>query len=312
MTDADVDGAHILTLLLTFFYRQMPEIIERGHVYIAQPPLYKVKKGKQENYIKDDRALQDYLGAIGLKGATLWPGGDQPPITGAALEKLYHQYIEASRAIQNAARRYPQNLLKALMMYDTYHSHFCYDHDLLKQWWEGVAYELNKQAADYEHYTCNVMTRTDEDGDKHYQLVLYCTVYNVTTETKVPFSFFEGKEYKTIKQFGENISGLIKEDATVEREGRQASVNSFEKVAEWLLDQARKGQNIQRYKGLGEMNSQQLWETTMDPDERVLLKVTVQDAVNSDELFSMLMGDHVEPRRAFIEQNALDVVNLDT
>jgi DNA gyrase subunit B len=317
MTDADVDGSHIRTLLLTFFYRQYPELVEKGYIYIAQPPLYKVKKGKQETYVKDDAALVEYLGQIGLSGASLFSGNDAPAISGVGLESLYNQYQKTMRVIQSVSRRYPESFLKALIEFTPYDSNIRHDKAVLTNWWMALESRLNEFTHEYEAYHCEVVERvqeTEEDESKEeifYDLMLHRVVHSVNSTIHIPFSFFEGKDYKQMCALGELLEGLIGENAYIQRGDKRQPIDTFEQVADWLLVEAKRGQNIQRYKGLGEMNPDQLWETTMDPAERRMLQVKVSDAVAADELFTTLMGDHVEPRRDFIETNALNVMNLD-
>ena len=310
MTDADVDGSHIRTLLLTFFYRQYPELVEKGYIYIAQPPLYKVKKGKQETYVKDDSELVDYLGQIGLNGASLHPGGSVPAISGVGLEALYNQYQKTMSVIKALSKKYPLSFLTGLIEYSPYHSDLRHNKESLAVWWKGLEERLNIITHQYDNYTCEIIERSDE-GRIYYDLILHKVLHSVETIMQIPFSFFEAKDYKLICALGESLKGLISEGAYVQRGERKIDVDSFDQVSDWLISEAKRGQNVQRYKGLGEMNPDQLWETTMDPSERHMLQVTIQDAVEADELFSTLMGDHVEPRRDFIENNALNVVNLD-
>lgn len=308
MTDADVDGSHIRTLLLTFFYRQMPELIGRGYIYIAQPPLYKVKRGKQEAYLKDDVALAEYLGSIGIEGALLYPGDNIPPISGVGLESLYQQYQKTNAKMIYLSRRYPMNALKALVSYAAYS--LATNESELSIWWQGFAEHVNKQSGGYEFYTTKVYSEQHED-EKVIKLKLSRLLYGVNTEYSFSLSFFESKDYQSIVELGTQLNGLLTKAAYVERGSKKEFVDTFEQAMEWLISEAKRGQNVQRYKGLGEMNPEQLWETTMDPAERRMLQVTVADAVAADELFSTLMGDDVEPRRDFIESNALNVVNID-
>ena len=316
MTDADVDGSHIRTLLLTFFYRQMPEIVEQGHIYIAQAPLYKVKKGKQETYVKDEQALSNYLGQIGLEGAELIPGTDQPPVAGAALENLYYLHQETERVIASTVRRYPEAFLRALTRHTPFDVEQENDQSVISNWWLALEPVLNAKVNEYESYRCRINERTewDEQASEYttaYDLILHREVYAVETEFVIPLKFLESREYKTLASYSKTLHGLIGEGAYIQRGEKYQSISSFEEAVDWLLQQAKKGQQIQRYKGLGEMNPDQLWETTMDPKERRLLQVTISDAIKADDLFSTLMGDEVEPRRGFIENNALNVVNLD-
>ena len=315
MTDADVDGSHIRTLLLTFFYRQLPEIVEKGYIYIAQPPLYKVKKGKQETYIKDDIELSKYLGHIGLVDAALIPDKGIPAITGVFLEKLYNLHQEAERIISLNMRRYPEAFLRALIRYQSFDVEHEDNQDLILNWWLGLQEMINKVAKDHEQYTCSVEERIEEDDEDisiiHHDLVLNRLTYAVNTKYVVPINFLESKDYKTLSKFGEETNGLLGAEAMIQRSGKESPIDSFEQAVDWLLKEAKRGQYVQRYKGLGEMNPGQLWETTMDPLERRMLQVRVSDAIVADDLFSTLMGDEVEPRREFIDANALNVVNLD-
>jgi DNA gyrase subunit B len=315
MTDADVDGSHIRTLLLTFFYRQLPEIVEKGYIYIAQPPLYKVKKGKQETYIKDDIELSKYLGHIGLVDAALIPDKDIPAITGVFLEKLYNLHQQAERIILLNLRRYPEAFLRALIRYESFDVEHEDNQELISNWWLGLQSTINKVAKTHEQYTCSVELRIEESEDgvatTHNDLVLNRLTYAVDTKYVVPINFLESKDYKTLSKFGEETNDLLGVEAKIQRGGKESPIDSFEQAVDWLLKEAKRGQYVQRYKGLGEMNPGQLWETTMDPVERRMLQVGVSDAIVADDLFSTLMGDEVEPRREFIDANALNVVNLD-
>ncbi|MCF6767265.1 DNA topoisomerase (ATP-hydrolyzing) subunit B [Thiotrichales bacterium 19S11-10] len=311
MTDADVDGSHIRTLLLTFFYRQLPELVSRGHIYIAQPPLYKIKKGKQEMYLKDDLQLNEYLGQIGLEGAKLYPEDQTPPIQGIGLEKLYTQYQKVMQVVSHLSRRYPESFLKSLVYYEAYEPDWNSESKALDKWWQALEVHLNDRALSYESYQCTTALRQEEDEQEVHQLILKRRFHGVETPYIIPFTFFEGKDYKLICQLGDELKGLIGDKARIERGEKSQPIDHFEQAIEWLLKEAKRGQSIQRYKGLGEMNPDQLWETTMDPETRRMLQVSVQDALQADELFSTLMGDQVEPRREFIEQNALNVKNID-
>lgn len=309
MTDADVDGSHIRTLLLTFFFRQMPELIERGYVYIAQPPLYKVKKGKQENYLKDDLALDEYLIGIALENARLLPGDDAPPITGVQLEKLVHEYRDVMKVVDRQSRVFPRIVLEQLIYQAVLTEDSLSQADFMNDWCKALTTSVNEVADVTQQFSITAKQNSETGrylpevelathGLKHY--------YTLTHE------FIESPDYVKLCQLGEKLKGLLGDDAKVERgESMGISVKSFAEVVDWLLAQARRGINIQRYKGLGEMNPEQLWETTMDPDNRRMLQVTIEDAIATDQIFNTLMGDAVEPRREFIETNALYVSNLD-
>jgi DNA gyrase subunit B len=306
MTDADVDGSHIRTLLLTFFYRQMPELIERGHVYIAQPPLYKVKKGKQERYVKDDSELNDYLLQSALENAGLHVSADSPAIAGVTLETLAQNYLSVKATIDRLSRRYHGELLEKIVFMSSLSAES--DKSSAEAWFAELAKRLNADDSSAVHYDIAV-----EDDTEHGSWLARVNAisHNVGNERVMSSSFFASSEYQSMTALGEQLTDLLSEGAFVQRGERQADVSSFREALDWLMREARRGQHIQRYKGLGEMNPEQLWETTLDASARRLLQVQIEDAVAADEVFTTLMGDQVEPRRDFIETNALQVSNLD-
>jgi DNA gyrase subunit B len=308
MTDADIDGSHIRTLLLTFFYRQIPELIERGHIYIAQPPLYKVKRGKQELYVKDDNELNAVLLNSALDGASLHVNASAPALAGPGLEALARKYMEVQAIIKRWARRYDERLLEQLIYAPEVKASDFDRIDWLRGWAEDLKQRLNALADGTRSYEVEV--REGEEGHAA-RVIVHKTEHGLDTTKHLPREFFDSVEYQRITDLARTLSGLISEGAFVGRNDDRQEVGSFKEAIRWLFDQARKGQTIQRYKGLGEMNPEQLWETTIDPQSRRLMQVKIEDAVAADDIFTTLMGDQVEPRREFIEKNALSVMNLD-
>ena len=308
MTDADVDGSHIRTLLLTFFFRQMRELVENGHIYIAQPPLYKVSKGKNEQYVKDDVALMEYLTQKALESATLHVNPVAPALQGAALESLVNEFRLVGSLIERMSLVYPLEVLETLI-YTT-----GFNDDLLKNSDEVASWcgELQKNLEKIDSGTHRYQVSVTEDKERNVFLPrVEITAHGVPHHHTLSRDFFTSAEYSTIVTLGKTLIGLIEEGAYVQRGERQQLVDSFKQALDWLMSESRRGINTQRYKGLGEMNPEQLWETTMDPESRRMLVVTIEDAIAADQMFTTLMGDQVEPRRDFIETNALSVVNLD-
>jgi DNA gyrase subunit B len=307
MTDADVDGSHIRTLLLTFFYRQMHELIERGHIYIAQPPLYKVKRGKSEQYVKDDAELNALLLESALEGAVLEPGGLGGPIEGVALADLAGHYMRTQAAIKRWSRRHDAAVLEKLIYQPAINADLLGDQATMDRWCEQLAATLNADDGGARYtLTCQ---RDKSSGTLGVKVVR--THHGLSTDRRLTAEFFAGPEYRTLSELGARLNGLISDGASVTRGERRTEVRSFKQAMGWLLDEARRGQSIQRYKGLGEMNPDQLQETTMDPAKRRLLAVKIEDGYAADEIFTTLMGDEVEPRREFIERNALEAANID-
>ncbi len=313
MTDADVDGSHIRTLLLTFFFRQMPSLIEQGHVYIAQPPLYKVKRGKSEQYVKDDAELDSLLLKAALDGAVVH-GSPTLALEGAPLEELARHYVEVQGIVARWSRRYDARVLRALLDVPVFGSAQFADEAALQVWAGGLQRRLNE---DVRAGDSTWEVRAEPASAGHGQrLTVLRTEHGVTVEKHLQREFFDTGEYRRIGALAAALDGLCGPDAHVTRgdgEGaaRRRDIRRFGEAVDWLLEQARKGQAIQRYKGLGEMNPEQLWETTINPASRRLIQVRISDAAAAAGLFTMLMGDEVEPRREFIERNALSVANLD-
>ena len=304
MTDADVDGAHIRTLLLTLFYQQMPSLDERGHIYIAQPPLYKVKHGKDERYIKDDAELAQYMVTLALKDAQLVPAEGAAPVQGDALEELARHYLVANAVVQRLARVIDRATLEVLMA--------------------GVELDLDdtgaaeasarRLAAALGNSTVHVYAQHDEKTDKHRLRIERHHHGNVRASI-IDADFVHGADYAALSDAAKTFKGLVGSGARVRRglgdKQKEAAVADFRETIDWLMQEAESSVSRQRYKGLGEMNPEQLWETTMDPAVRRMLKVQIEDAIGADQIFTTLMGDEVEPRRAFIESNALYAGNID-
>lgn len=308
MTDADVDGSHIRTLLLTFFYRQMPELIERGYVYIGLPPLYKLKQGKTELYLKDDGALNQYLIGNAVDQAELRYSTEAPPIVGVALEKLLAEYQAALDQIERLSHRCDANLLTAMLELPPLDEAVWSDEAATAKWLSRIASKLNNVGLGRAQYRLRVQLATAEHPAA---LVVERDQHGLTHTQILPASFIASPEMRPILDVARHLADLVQAGAEVRRGNASAPVDSFARARSWLMDEAKKGRTIQRFKGLGEMNPDQLWETTVNPETRRLLQVSIEDAVAADQIFSTLMGDVVEPRREFIEANALRVANLD-
>ncbi len=304
MTDADVDGSHIRTLLLTFFYRQMPELIERGHIYIGQPPLYKIKQGKQEHYLKDDSELNEYLMARALDNASLVFDPDAPPLQGEGLESLTREYMAAIGAIDRLANRYDLVFLRQLVDYKAFSDSWSMDE--VAEWAAGLTERLKRHAGPSVSYLVEPC-----DSESGPSVRFTRVTHGVSDAREIRRSFFRSPEYRLIGSVAEKLIDLVQEGAEIHRGKASEPVSDFHGAYEWLMAESRKGRTFQRFKGLGEMNPEQLWDTTVNPETRRLLQVSIEDAVAADEIFATLMGDEVEPRREFIESHALDASNLD-
>jgi DNA gyrase subunit B len=306
MTDADVDGSHIRTLLLTFFYRQMKELVERGHIYIAQPPLYKVKKGKQEHYLKDEAEREEYLLNLAMDNSGLYINESVPAIKEEALESLSSQYLQVTAMIRRLSQRYDAEVLESLLFTPMgFVDEFTGDN--VKQWLSNSCNMLNTKFNGTRHYQAQL--KNDSDEDWAVEVLIRC--HGVDNTQIYNKDLFMSPELQALVKVNQQLDGLLTKESWVQRGERRQPVERFDQVIQWLMKEAQRGLGIQRYKGLGEMNPEQLWETTMNPDTRRMLQVKIEDAYQADEVFSTLMGDLVEPRREFIENNALSVVNLD-
>ncbi|UNM95602.1 DNA topoisomerase (ATP-hydrolyzing) subunit B [Ignatzschineria rhizosphaerae] len=304
MTDADVDGAHIRTLLLTFFYRQMRELVERGHIFIAQPPLYKVKRGRQETYIKDDNELALYFLNTALENGSMHPSADAPALSSVVMERLAKQLMKVEHIISRINHRIPEEVLYHFLELPVLTDAVLSSHEA-NDWAATLESQLQH---DISEGSVNYRVKADQETQ---QIVITGERYNIEDRYVIDGRFINSNEYQEIAVLSAELHALIQEGAFVQRGERTLMIAGFKEGLDWLIDEAKRGQQVSRYKGLGEMNAEQLWETTMDPDTRRLLQVKVEDAVKADEVFTMLMGDEVEPRREFIEQNAQMVGNLD-
>jgi DNA gyrase subunit B len=305
MTDADVDGSHIRTLLLTFFYRQIPELVKGGHLYIGQPPLYKVKKGKHEYYVKDDAELNANLLKHALENAALYPAVDAEAINGTALEALARQYFTAMACIDRLALRKDRALLEAMLLAPPLEADA--STEALEVWFGGLMASLNEKQESGSRYVYVIHAAEGQPT----RVIVSKWLHGLVHEEMLGPEFFASADLGLMREFARSVHGLLRDGAYIARSDRRQPVADFRQTMGWLMDEAKRGQTIQRYKGLGEMNPDQLWETTMNPKTRRLMKVNIEDAVAADQVFTVLMGDQVEPRREFIEQNALSASNLD-
>ncbi|MGJ8645910.1 MAG: DNA topoisomerase (ATP-hydrolyzing) subunit B [Marinomonas colpomeniae] len=308
MTDADVDGSHIRTLLLTFFFRQMPEIIERGHIFIAQPPLFKIKRGKQEQYIKDEAALDQHLIQVALDGAHMHVNADAPGIQGEPLADLMRDYIRIEEDINRLSRVYPKDVMTKLLYCKALTQEDLEKEAVVAEWIEAIRNQMPQDARTGFRFDFSV----EKDDERNIFLpVVEIMSHGVMNRYRFEGTFFNSPEYKRIVAMAEIVAELFGEESYIQRGERREDVTTISAMKAWLMKEANRGMTTQRYKGLGEMNPEQLWETTMDPDARRMLRVTIDDAVAADQMFTTLMGDEVEPRRNFIQENALNVANLD-
>ena len=309
MTDADVDGSHIRTLLLTFFYRQMPELIERGYIYIGQPPLYKVKKGKQETYIKDDAELNAHLLQQALDGAELHVNAKAPAISGNALEELSKNHFVAMSAIQRLSRSHEKEVLIEMIRIPAPEIESIENkkaQTAISKWFNSMAERLNEQQ------TAGTKFTVTEDWERTpAQISIVKWVHGLAKDDVYSGEYFNSADFKLLRNFANQLDGLLEDGSFMQRGERRIESQDFIAMMTWLIEETKRGQTIQRYKGLGEMNPGQLWETTMDPEVRRMMQVKIEDAIAADEVFTTLMGDQVEPRRDFIEQNALSATNID-
>jgi DNA gyrase subunit B len=309
MTDADVDGSHIRTLLLTFFYRQMPELINRGYIYIAQPPLYKVKKGKSERYITDDDEMDNYLLQIALDSAELHTSADAPAISSKSIEDITMHYRRSQRGVHRLSIRYPRAALDAILSVQPIDVPDLDKEEKVSSWASTLEGKLNENAAEHGS-KYQVVVKHNEEVDAFLPCVIV-TDHGIDAKYVLGKDFFNSPDYKQLAELYGKLHDLIEDGAYIKRGEKSRKVTSFQEAYDWLIDEGRKGLTLSRFKGLGEMNPEQLWDTTMDPETRHMMQVSIEDAVTADEMFTTLMGDQVEPRRAFIEENALNAENID-
>ena len=306
MTDADVDGSHIRTLLLTFFYRQLPDLIEQGYVYIAQPPLYKVKKGKQERYLKDDNQRESYFMELALDGASLLPTANGTPIEGDELAEIAKDYLVMKQELERLSKRYHPHILTVLQQMPRLQPQDCLNEEVVSSWFKEVCEQLQTGKTNGSLYAMEIFPAEVGQG---YGAKITINTHGIELVNIFQPDFFASPEYKNLVSLEERLET---QQSSIRRGDNVKDISSLKEGFDWLLEETAQGLHVQRYKGLGEMNPDQLWETTMDSSTRSLSQVRIEDAVAADEIFTTLMGDQVEPRRDFIEQNALTVENLDT
>lgn len=303
MTDADVDGAHIRTLLLTFFYRQMPELVERGHIYIAQPPLYKVRKGKQEQYLQDESELEQFLLQVVANEVVFSPGEGVPSVSKEAFFELCKQFQQSQASLKALGRRIPPQVIDSLRALGDFSAECFNQKDRLQQVVDALAEKLKAIDSPQQSYQ---VTLKDERS-----ILVQSIQFGSISDYVLTQESFLTKDYLDFATFDQKMQDFISKGAQISCANQSKSVENFAQAYDFIMDQARQGMSIQRYKGLGEMNPDQLWETTMDPETRSLLQVKVEDAIQADQIFTTLMGDQVEPRRQFIDEHALLAENID-
>ncbi|QHG92197.1 DNA topoisomerase (ATP-hydrolyzing) subunit B [Coxiella endosymbiont of Amblyomma sculptum] len=311
MTDADIDGAHIRTLLLTFFYRQMPNLIEQNHIYIAQPPLYRVKKNRKEQYVKDSLTLNTLLLQLALEGAKLYADPHAPAVKDLVLTRLASCYWIATRSIKRLSKHYPSVILKYLLEITPLTAVQLNDKSRVDSWIKELKSKLLEHKKKKPDFCYHFSLREEKKRELYYCPLIVVTDRGITKEYVFDQDFFECGDYHRIVKLYNSTSKLIQIGAYVKHNNKQRKITSFREALDWLIEEGKKELTIQRYKGLGEMNPEQLWETTMDPATRRLLSINIENSVEADKIFTVLMGDQVEPRRIFIEQHALTVENLD-
>ncbi len=307
MTDADVDGSHIRTLLLTFFFRQMRELIELGYVYIAQPPLYKIKRGKREQYVRDEAEMQEINLSLALDGARLYVAPETPPIAAEAFEKLVLDYQKAQQALDRLGRLYDGRILRAMFEADPMPEPRSVANPDVQAWFGKLLADLSSDRAGATRYSLGALSELGGVA----QLSLDRIEHGAPFSQLINDEILESRDFRALLNLSETLHGLLEPGAYIQRGDRVHVIESFADAMAWLLQEGRRGLAVQRYKGLGEMNPEQLWETTLNPETRRLLQVRIEDAIRADEIFTTLMGDQVEPRREFIEARALSAENVD-